>query len=117
MSLPNFFAFPLPRMALHTGWLPVGGSVSFRLITLDAMAKLTDRSSCRRSCSRPAACGKPDAPRARDPRSAARDSVVPARQGLSERTGCSIVAQSAEPVHHAFRLRAGTLPAVALVER
>lgn len=44
MSLPNFFlAFLLLRMALHTGWFPVGGSVSFDYEYLSPGAKILDR--------------------------------------------------------------------------
>jgi peptide/nickel transport system permease protein len=44
MSLPNFFlAFLLLRLALSTGWFPVGGSVSIDYEQLTAWGKLLDR--------------------------------------------------------------------------
>jgi peptide/nickel transport system permease protein len=44
MSLPNFFlAFLLLRLALLTGWFPVGGSVSFDYEHLAPWDKLVDR--------------------------------------------------------------------------
>lgn len=44
MSLPNFFlAFLLLRLALATGWFPVGGSVSFDYEHLGPWQKVADR--------------------------------------------------------------------------
>lgn len=44
MSLPNFFlAFLLLRLALLTGWFPVGGTVSFDYEHLDTWGKIVDR--------------------------------------------------------------------------
>ncbi|MEW6269917.1 MAG: ABC transporter permease [Thermodesulfobacteriota bacterium] len=44
MSLPNFFlAFLLLRLALLTGWFPVGGSVSFDYEHLEPWEKVVDR--------------------------------------------------------------------------
>ncbi len=44
MSVPNFFlAFLLLRFALHTGWFPVGGSVSFDYEHLSPGEKIIDR--------------------------------------------------------------------------
>jgi peptide/nickel transport system permease protein len=44
MSVPNFFlAFLLMRLALLTGWFPVGGSVSFDYDSLSTAGKLLDR--------------------------------------------------------------------------
>ncbi len=44
MSTPNFFlAFLLLRLALHTGWFPVGGSVSLDHDRLDLVGRLLDR--------------------------------------------------------------------------
>jgi peptide/nickel transport system permease protein len=44
MSLPNFFiAFLLMRLALATGWFPVGGTVSFDYEHLSLPGKIADR--------------------------------------------------------------------------
>src|SRR5690606_16222193 len=44
MSLPNFFlAFLLLRLALLTGWFPIGGSVSFDYEDLSPGEKILDR--------------------------------------------------------------------------
>jgi peptide/nickel transport system permease protein len=44
MSVPNFFlAFLLLRLALLTGWFPVGGSASYDYETLSAAGKVADR--------------------------------------------------------------------------
>jgi peptide/nickel transport system permease protein len=44
MSVPNFFlAFLLLRLALHTGWFPVGGTVSMDYQQLDVAGKVADR--------------------------------------------------------------------------
>jgi peptide/nickel transport system permease protein len=44
MSLPNFFfAFLMMNLALHTGWFPIGGTVSVDYASLDWIGRIADR--------------------------------------------------------------------------